>query len=145
MIEPQQLIALDTNVLVNWLRNNSTGQYLKEQYQLDTRVEKPLFSTVVEGELLGLARRWQWGEERLKQLAKLLDELVRFNSGMPAVVEAYAELYFQSSSTGHTTGENDLWIAASARAAGAVLLTNDNGFSWMHPNLVRIELVPNIP
>lgn len=41
----------------------------------------------------------------------------------------------------HNTGENDLWIAATAKATGAVLLTCDDDFAWMSPRLLRVEIV----
>ncbi len=57
-IGDNDLIMLDTNTLVHWVRQDSTGMYLLAQYGLDQRPERPALSSVVEGEIRGLARCW---------------------------------------------------------------------------------------
>jgi tRNA(fMet)-specific endonuclease VapC len=139
-----QLIALDTNVLVDVLRNNAYGQYIANEYGLTTRPERPLFSTVTEGEILGLAKapKWKWGPKKLDDLQDLLDQLVRIDAGLPEVVSAYSDLYALSFDTGNPTGENDLWIAATTKATNSVLITRDKDFDWMKDaGLVDIERV----
>ena len=139
---PTDLVSLDTNVLIHWIRQNATGVYLRDTYRLEQRVDRPLFSSVVEGELRGLARCWNWGKAKLESLENILSELVRIDAGAPEVVRAYAELYENDITGGHNTGENDIWIAATAKAAGAVLLTCDNDCVWMSPALLTVEHVP---
>ena len=136
------LIALDTNTLVHWVRQDPTGQHLLQQYALDQRAERPVLSTVVEGEIRGLARCWKWGAAKLKHLDGILAELVRVDAGHPDIVQAYADLYFEDQRGGRGTGENDLWIAATAKVAGAVLLTGDSDFNWLHPQFIRVEYIP---
>jgi len=144
-IGPNDLITLDTSVLVHWVRQDRTGQHLRQAYHLDARNERPLVSTITEGEIYGLAKCWHWGSGKLQTLGDILSELVRFEASLPDVVDAYAELYFQDQSGGHNTGENDLWIAACARASQSFFLTCDRDFLWMHPNWVRVEYIPEIP
>ena len=139
------LIAIDTNVLVHWTRQDSTGQRLLQQYALDQRAERPVLSTVVEGEIRGLARCWRWQSAKLERLDEILAELVRVDAGHPAIVQAYADLYYEDQQGGWNTGENDLWIAATVKATNSVLLTCDNDFRWMAPTLVRIEVSPQFP
>jgi predicted nucleic acid-binding protein len=143
-IRPTDLLILDTTILVHWARQDRTGQYLKNNYLLDQRLEKPLFSTVSEGEILGLAMLWNWGEPKLAALTALVNELIRFESSLPEVVEAYAELYYEDQRLGKNTGENDLWIAACAKATDSVLLTCDNDFLWLTPSTIRVEHIPEI-
>ena len=138
------LIAIDTDALVHWVRQDSTGQYLLQQYALDRRAERPVLSTIVEGEIRGLARCWNWGAAKLKRLDEILAELVRVDSGHPDIVQTYGELYFEDQQGGHNTGENDLWIAATAKATGAVLLTCDGDFGWLSPRLLQVEHVPQV-
>ena len=69
---------------------------------------------------------------------------MRLEAGLPEVVAAYAGLYFEDQRQGQNTKQNDLWIAASAVAADAVLLTCDRDFEWMSPGLVQVERVPAI-
>lgn len=139
-----QLIVLDTNVLVDVLRNNAYGQKINKEFGLTSRPERPLFSTITEGEILGLAKapKWKWGQKKLDALQDLLDQLVRIEAGLPDVVATYSDLYAVSFATGNPTGENDLWIAATAKATNAVLITRDKDFDWMkNAGLVNIERV----
>jgi predicted nucleic acid-binding protein len=103
-----------------------------------------LFSTITEGEIHGLARCWNWGEGKRKVLSEVLNELVRLDAGLPDVVETYALLYWHDQKGGRSSGENDLWIAACAKAANAVLLTCDRDFLWLSPELVRVEHVSQL-
>jgi predicted nucleic acid-binding protein len=57
---------------------------------------------------------------------------VYVDAGIPEVVEAYAELYADGTRNGFPCGENDLWIAATAKAANALLITCDRDFDWLH-------------
>ncbi len=143
-ITSNDLLILDTNIVVHWVRQDRTGQFLKSKYQLDQRAERPLFSTVSEGEILGLAACWNWGEPKQKSLRELLSELVRFEASSPEVVTAYSEMYYEDQRQGKNTGENDLWIAACARATSAVLLTCDKDFLWLAPAFLRVEHISQI-
>jgi predicted nucleic acid-binding protein len=143
-VRPTDLLLLDTTILVHWARQDRTGQFLRNNYLLDQRLERPLFSTVSEGEILGLAKCWKWGAPKRNALAALVNELVRFESSSPEVVEAYAELYFEDQRRSKHTGENDLWIAACAKATDSILLTCDKDFLWLTPGLVKVEHVPEI-
>jgi predicted nucleic acid-binding protein len=63
---------------------------------------------------------------------------------LPDIVRAYAEIYAADHAGGHNTGQNDMWIAATTKAAGAVLLTCDDDCSWMSPGLLVVEYVPTV-
>jgi predicted nucleic acid-binding protein len=125
---PSPLLILDTNVLVHLLRNNAVGQAIEKTYSLTTRPERPLLSSIVEGELRGLAESWNWGTRKIQTLETTLSELVRISAGEPEVVAAYGELYAHQSKIGKRVGENDLWIAATARAINGTVLTCDTDF-----------------
>lgn len=139
---PNDLISLDTNVIVHWIRQNEIGIRLRDDYKLHERADRPIYSTIVEGELRALAKVWKWGQSKLDTLDEILAELVRVDAGFPDVVKAYAEIYAADRAGGRKSGQNDMWIAATARAAGAALLTCDDDFVWMNPGLVMVELVP---
>lgn len=140
-IASDDLIALDTNALVHWIRQDVTGQLLLMQYALDQRAERPLLSTVVEGEMRALARYWNWGNEKLAHLDKLLPELVRVDPGHPDIVRAYADLHSQNLANGLGIGENDMWLAATAKVANAFVLTGDKHFLKIPKDFVRVEFV----
>ena len=141
MLRPNDLISLDTNVLIHWLRQNDTGMQLRDTYRLHERLDRPCYSTIVEGEIRALAMVWEWGAKKLELLDELLAELVRVDAGLHDVVLAYAEIYAADQAGGHNTGQNDMWIAATTKAAGAVLLTCDSDCIWMSPCLVKVEHV----
>jgi len=78
----------------------------------------------------------------LDSLQGLLDQLVRIDAGLSEVVDSYSDLYSISFDSGNPTGENDLWIAATAKATNSVLITRDKDFDWMRDaGLVDIERV----
>lgn len=133
-ISASHLLLVDTCVVIHLARNDKTGQHIESDLSLTTRAEKPLISTVVEGELLGFAKYRGWGAKKLDQLLKLLKEFVRVEAGLREIVDAYAEIYADGQQNGNPCGkqQNDLWIAATAKATNAVLLTCDRDFDWMH-------------
>jgi len=141
IIPPHRLILLDTNVLIHLARNDVTGQAIETQYSLTHRPERPLLSTIVEGAVLSFAYYRQWGNEKIQRLRLLLKNLVRVEAGLPEVVECYARLSALARSQGKTMGQNDLWIAATAQAVNALLLTSDQDFLWLSPEYIQLILV----
>jgi len=135
------LLLLDTSVFIHVARNDSTGQHLLSTYGLETRTERPLFSTISEGEVLALSRRWKWGNAKQARLRDLFAELVRIDAGLPEVIEAYAELHAISLAQGLNIGENDMWIAACAKAASAIVLACDTDFKRVPKSFVKVEVV----
>jgi tRNA(fMet)-specific endonuclease VapC len=136
-IDPSRLVILDTNVLVHLLRNKATGQALEAKFNLSARAERPLLSSVVERELRGLAGLWDWGPARIAKLEQTMSQLVRVSAGEPEVVKCYARLYAQQAKLGQKVGENDLWVAATAIAIDAIVLTCDSDFLKFDPALVK--------
>lgn len=122
------LLVLDTNVLVHLLRNNALGQAIEKTYSLTTRLERPLLSSIVEGELRGLAESWNWGSTKIQKLETTLNELVRISAGEPEIVATYGKLYAHQSKIGKKVGENDLWIGATAAAINGTVITCDTDF-----------------
>jgi tRNA(fMet)-specific endonuclease VapC len=141
-IGPDSLVLLDTSVVIHLARNDVTGQAIECRYSLTSRRDRPLISTVTEGELLGFAYFRRWGQHKLEALRTMLDNFVRVDAGLPAVVEWYAQFHAEARHRGTGLGQNDLWIAATARAAGAVLLTCDRDFEWLHPHICRCSSSP---
>jgi tRNA(fMet)-specific endonuclease VapC len=135
---------LDTAVFVHVAREDATGAHLLSRYRLKQRAERPLYSTVSEGEILALSRYWKWGRTKRDRLQQLLAELVRVDAGLREIIEAYADLHANSLSHGLNLGDNDMWIAATGRVAGAVVLTTDSDFQRVPPAFVRIEYVAAI-
>ena len=57
--------------------------------------------------------------------------IVDINSG--PVISRYSEIDAWSRSQGRRMGKNDVWIAATASVAGAMLMTTDGDLDHLHP------------
>lgn len=139
--DPNRLLLLDTNVLVHVLRDTPTGKKIDEDYALSSRLERPILCSVVEGEILGLAELLGWGQNKIGKLHELFNELVRVASSFPEAIEAYANIYADAHKNGKPRGENDVWIAATAKATGAAVLTTDKDFLWMNERHIEVHYV----
>ena len=118
-MEPRYL--LDTNTCI-YIRRNKPEQVLRRFRKL--RPGEAVLSVITYGELLyGAAKSEQSAValERLRELINLLPALP-----MPeAAAEAYGRTRAEVEAKGQIIGNNDLWIAAHALAAGLTLVTNN--------------------
>jgi predicted nucleic acid-binding protein len=146
VIPPTALLLLDTNVLVHLVRGDDVGIRIADQYKLRERVEKPLISIITVGEMKALTMKLGWGEKKREILDKLLQELVIVHLNQGNIIEKYSEIDYYSEKMvkpAHPMGQNDMWIAATASALDAYLLTTDNDFDHLVPdylNRIKIEL-----
>lgn len=138
-------LLLDTNILVHAVRNNATGQFVKQHYGLLVREPVPFVSVVSDGELRSLIQQFSWGRHNAEQARFYLASFYRLTIDNPAILEAYALIDNLSRSVGVRMGKNDLWIAATAHAFDATLVTTDADFGHLPQNLVRHERVPIQP
>jgi tRNA(fMet)-specific endonuclease VapC len=139
-------ILLDTSVVVHLARGNEIGQAMDRAYGLRERKERPLLSIVSVGELLSLATQWNWGEKKVQQLRELVGELVILDLQRQPILERYAAIDSYCKKNGLVIGNNDAWIAATAAAAGAMLLTNDRDFDPLDPQFLRrVYFDPQLP
>ncbi len=76
-------------------------------------------------------------------LQGLLSELVPVDAGLPEITRQYAELYCFCRKNGISCGQNDLWIAATAKVVNAVLFTCDKDFDPLTGLISRV-FVPEI-
>ncbi|HET8774302.1 MAG TPA: PIN domain-containing protein [Thermoanaerobaculia bacterium] len=67
----------------------------------------------------------------------LLRELVMVAIDSRPVLERFGELHAWTRSAGRALSDNDLWIAATAAATGAHLVTTDKDFDPLHPKQIR--------
>ena len=144
MSSARELLLLDTNVVLHVVRGNEIGQRVDSLFQIRHRSDRPLISIVSIGECLALARHWNWGMARRATLEQLLRELVVVDIQSRDVLDRFAELYSWSRAHGRALGDNDLWIAATAAAASAHLITTDADFDPLHPQHVRRTYVPSM-
>lgn len=137
-----ELLLLDTNIVIHLIRNNEVGMRADAAFQIRHRSDRPLISVVTIGECLSLARQFQWGTGKIEALEALLRELVVVNIDSRPILERYGEFHSWTKSIGRTLGHNDLWIGATAAATGAHLITTDADFDPLHPNHLRRTIIP---
>ena len=118
-MEPRYL--LDTNICI-YIRQKRPEEVLRRFRKL--RPGEAVLSVITYGELLyGATKSAQRvaALERLRELVNLLPAL----SLPETAAEAYGTIRAELEAKGEMIGNNDLWIAAHAVAAGLTLVTNN--------------------
>lgn len=111
---------LDTNIFIAALKGRSEVRTRLQRLPLADL----LLSPVVLGELeLGVARS-AWPERNRARLADVVQHLTVVPLDAE-VAHHYADIRTVLERRGTPIGANDLWIAAQARALGAVLVTDN--------------------
>lgn len=131
--------CLDTSVLLHIVRGKELADYIERQYSLKSNPFRPLISVVSLGELYTLARRNHWGGKKLQIIDRLEQELIVVDINQRVVLQAYAEV--ACAHPGKTIGQNDYWIAATAKVSGTTLLTTDKHFRQFSPDLIDLEWI----
>ncbi|WNG36962.1 type II toxin-antitoxin system VapC family toxin [Archangium violaceum] len=132
------LVLLDTNTLIHLLKATTLGGRIADEHSLKSRSDRPLISIVTVGEALAFATKRGWGAPRITKLRELIHQLVIVDINSTDVLEHYAALDAFCEVRGRALGKNDLWIAATTAATGALLLTTDKDFDPLHQeNLLR--------
>lgn len=142
MIPARALVLLDTSALVFLLRGGHVGKRIDRVHGLRTRRDRPLISIVSVGELAALARKRGWGPAKRTAMTDLVAELVVIELGQGDIVEASAEIDHFSErehKPARPMGKNDIWIAATAKASGAHLLTSDSDFDHLGPMDLQVH------
>jgi len=137
------LYLLDTNILVTYMRAAALGQFIEATYRLMQIPNVPLISVVSRGEMLAFAVVNGWGSLRKTALMTLLNSLITVDINHNTIIDDYAEIDAFSRKSGHRMGKNDVWIAATAKATQAKLLTTDQDFDHLCPaHLIRDYIDP---
>ena len=117
----QPRFLLDTNICI-YIRQKRPEEVLRRFQKL--RPGEAALSVITYGELLYGAAKSQ---QRLAALERLR-ELINFLPALPlpeTAADAYGRIRADLESKGQMIGNNDLWIAAHAIAAGLALVTNN--------------------
>ena len=134
MTQRSDLFILDTNILVHLIRDSPIGRWVNQSF--DLQPFKQLISVVTVGEALAFAKKRSWGVRRTAALEDLLRELVILPLESEPVLHTYAEIDVHLQKIGRVIEQNDMWIAATASAAKAHLLTTDRDFDPLDPHFL---------
>ena len=124
--------ALDTNIVVIALRRGTAQQVVGRFRQVEPGTI--VVPEMVRAELRYGCLRSERPEQNLRAVTRFLEPFRRLVFGSEAA-EHYAEIRFDLEARGRPIGPNDLVIAATVRAAGATLVTN---------NLREFQRVPGL-
>jgi tRNA(fMet)-specific endonuclease VapC len=112
---------LDTNICI-YIRQKHPVEVLKRFEKL--KAGEAVLSVITYGEL-------RYGAAKSPQRQQSMDRLTDLVSLLPAlelpanVAHEYGEIRAALEAKGETIGGNDLWIAAHAKAANLILVTNN--------------------
>lgn len=142
MISPGTPVVLDTSIVIHLARGGVAAERLESRFEFHSRSLTPLISAVTVGELFAFAQRNEWGGRKRESLEQLISNLVVLDIRRPGVLRSYAALDTHLKRSGTPMGQqNDVWIAATAAASGAVLVTADRDFDVLHPGHLQREWV----
>lgn len=140
---------LDTNILLHFIRRDETSRQIETNYQPFAAANRAIVSVISFGEIKSLAIQKDWGAAKLQLLDRLLLMALRSDITLD-IVEHYAEIdaFSQarhplhiSNFTARNMGKNDLWIAATASALGATLLTTDADFEHLDGHFLSVAKI----
>lgn len=138
------LFLLDTGLILGFVRETSWAIRVREEYDLGGPETMVVTSVICQGELLALAEKRGWGEAKRIKLARTMNRVPTLDISKQPILNAYALIdawtHGRSVASPRNTpppkparsmGKNDLWIAATAHASDAVLLTTDTDFDHL--------------
>ncbi len=69
----------------------------------------------------------------------VLQQFVVVHIDKPGILDAYVDVDVYSQSVGRAMGKNDVWIAATASATKAELITTDHDFDHLFPTYLTVH------
>jgi predicted nucleic acid-binding protein len=142
---------LDTNILMAYLKaDTKLFKKVSEENMLNDDDAFIMISSITKGEMLSLALQNKWGERKVSILTQLLNEFVIIDiaGSDDRLLNAYAEIDAYSlqrhptkklQGSAKPMGKNDMWIAATAFATNATLLTADGKFMHLDKEFISIK------
>lgn len=143
---------LDTNIFLYILKDATFESYFNQKFDFDNSENGFWTSVVVIGELESIALQRKWGYLKMKNLKGLLSEVQTLDINSEDIIIRYAEIDafsqgnldkkpLPSGISARNMGKNDLWIAATASVAKAVLISSDQDFVHLHQSFLSFEYI----
>ena len=144
------IYILDTNILLFCINDADFDAWFDKQYRLPSN--DFIISVVTEGELRSLSIQRRWGKNKLEVLEASIRKLLIYPIKVQSVINAYAQIdaFSQGKSpdqllpqgvSSRNMGKNDLWIAATAHATQATLLTTDADFGHLDGKFLELDRI----
>lgn len=139
---------LDTNIFLAMVRRPSFATYINSEFVKPENIVAT--SVVVEGELKSFVRQRKWGEQKIQTLNRWIAKFAIYPIKTQQIVQQYSEIDVFSQgkyeteilgTSARNMGKNDLWIAATASALNATLLTTDKDFNHLHGVFLNVHLM----
>ncbi len=137
-------VLLDTGMLVGLMREAPWALKADSDLGLSAPETLAFTSAVCRGELLALAEKRGWGAGKREQMETVLDRFPTIGINRASILSAYAliDAWTHGKMVDSPGGvpppkpavpmkQNDLWIAATAHASQAVLVSIDKDFSHL--------------
>jgi len=148
--EEKICIVLDTNVVMQSLKNEKFQRFFEDNYPFERY--QFLLPFAVEAELRSFVLRYNWGEKKKAFLERFLAKLVSIQEARREMIDAYALLDAFSlgqhptekrgkNQPAHRMGKNDLWIAAIAYLHKAPLITTDRDFLQFNARFFEVRWI----
>ena len=143
---------LDTNVLLGLARRAPWARNVMDELDLEDHGVAAYTSVICHGEILALAEKNGWGPHKRIELDGILRQLPRLDINREAILNAYAliDAWTHGKPVASPGGsppprpavsmaKNDLWIAATAHASHATLVSTDGDF--LHLRHIWFEFI----
>jgi tRNA(fMet)-specific endonuclease VapC len=139
---------LDTNILLYYLRQDTTWYKIQHQHKLDKT--NNFISIINIGELWSIGIRNEWGERRIKELENISTQFTMVDINVESIIKCYGEIdaYSQGklkdkplSHSARNMGKNDIWLAAMASVLDLKLITTDLDFTHLDKTYLDLQLV----
>ncbi len=141
---------LDTGILVHYARQSKLYMQIEASENLSAADCLPIISVTTQAEIISFGIQHNWGSKKMQAIQSLFSKLIiiDINSSDIDLLNAYAEIDayskgklpgFPLASSAIVIGKNDLWIAATAKVANAILLTIDSDFDHLNGKFIQVK------
>lgn len=148
-------IVLDTCVIIHIIRQSTIGQRCVDSLKAFDTNPNIIISVVTKGELESFAKQQRWEHKKMISLNSFLTQVtyIDIENADKTLLDSYSEIDAFSKrkipdgsgnlkiGSAHKMGKNDLWIAASAYAINAPLLTADSDFDHLNGTFFNVMKV----
>ena len=139
---------LDTGILLGLISRASWASWTHSEFDLTDGKTVTFTSVICRGELLAFAEKRGWGEKKRKILIDVLNEFPTLDINQEDILKAYALIDAwtrgkcpDSPKPARPMKQNDIWIAATASASNAVLLSTDKDFAHLHDKWITFNYI----